>query len=173
MRRSGWRRTDKLSIERCERARAAEQRTKDSRNSSRSRDRYAASRGGRQHVRARRDHGHWVREFQASNVCVQQIVREQDWIGRIDVNGAIEVQAAGVLIARTDFPRAGDLAFDRQVALLGVAVLKLRAERQREGKNRQWKAARQVILVREDRSGSQGIEALVLRIVKHIGQGVL
>src|SRR5256885_800085 len=165
-------RADKLSIERRERARAAEERTKDSGNSARSRDRYAASRGGRQHVRAGRDHGYRVREFQASKVCVQQIVRKQDRIGRIDVNGAIEVQAARVLIARTDFPRTGNFAFDRQVALLRVAVLKLRAERECKGKNRQREAARQVILIREDRSGSQGIEALVLRIVKHIGQSV-
>jgi len=62
-------------------------------------------------------------------------------IGGVDVDGAMQVQAAGELVADTEFPGAGDFTLDCEVALLGVPVLEIAPDGQGEGKNRQREAS--------------------------------
>src|ERR1700722_12236776 len=107
------------------------------------------------------DDGHGIRESQTGGVGEFQIIGKQLWVGGIYVHWAIQSQAACVLIADADFPRAGDFAFDRKIALLGVGELEIFRDWKRERQDGKRKSRGKIILIGEERIGQQGIEALL------------
>src|SRR5260221_575621 len=91
---------------------------------------------------------------------VSVVTGNQFRICRVDVDGAMQMQAAGVLIAEAEFPGAGDFTFDCEIALLRVTVLEIARDGQSEGKNGQREASGQIVLIGKERTGRERIEAL-------------
>src|SRR5438552_934555 len=120
----------------------------------------------------RRNYGHRTGESEACRRGVREILGQQLRVGGIDVDWPVEMQAPGVLIADADLPRAGDLPLDGQVALLGVAELEIFRYRQNERKNGQRETRGQIILIGEQGIRKERIEALLVKQVAHVGQGI-
>ena len=118
----------------------------------------------------RSNHGHGIGESQTGGIGEFKIVGQQLRIGGVDVHRAIQFQSAGVLVTDADFPRAGDFLFNREVALLRVAVAEVFRYRQGERQDGQRKTSRQIILIGKQGIGQQGIEALFVRQITQVGQ---
>ncbi len=96
------------------------------------------------------DDGDGIGEAQAGGVSEKQIVGEQLRIGGVDIHGAIQLEAASVLVACADFPGAGDFLFDGEIALLRVAVAKVFCDRQSERQDGQRETSLKIILIGEE-----------------------
>src|SRR6202030_2736225 len=116
--------------------------------------------------------GNRIRDGDTRSAGVKGILSQELRIGGVDVNRAMHVQAASVLIAEAEFPGAGDFAFDGEIGLLGVPVFEICGDGQREGKNWQREAGGQIVLVGEERTGSERIEALLIWEKEHVGERV-
>ncbi len=82
------------------------------------------------------------------------------------------MQSASPLVAQAEFPGAGNFPFDGEIGLLCVPILEIARDGQGERQDGQREAGRQIVLVGEERTGSEGIEALLIGEVEHIGQRV-
>ena len=118
------------------------------------------------------DDGDGIREAQTGGVGEFEIGSEQLRVGGIYVYGAIQMQAAGVLIADADFPGAGNFALNRQIALLGVREFEIFRDGKSEGQDRERESRGEIILVGEKRTGKERIETLLVRQISHVGESV-
>jgi len=123
--------TDELTVERGKRSRATVQYTQDLRSDQ---VQTAISCSGSDVAGGDGD-GNGIRDGDARSAGVKGILSKELGIGGVDVNGAMQVQAASVLIAEAEFPGAGDFAFDGKIGLLGVTVFEIGGNGQGERKN--------------------------------------
>src|SRR5690242_14024014 len=76
----------------------------------------------------------------------------------------------GILVAHTDFPGAGDLAFNRQIALLCNSKFEIPGDRKHERQNGQRKSRGDVVLICKKRSRCERIKSLLIWKVEHVRQ---
>src|SRR5260370_12857012 len=93
------------------------------------------------------------------------ILSQEFRIRGINVLWTIQVQTTSPLVAQAEFPGGCEFAFNREIGLFRVAVFEVFGQRQGERQNRKRESCRQVVLVGEERTGSERIETLLIRPV--------
>src|SRR5579872_3686201 len=81
------------------------------------------------------------------------------------------MRAVRVVIADADFQVFRELVLDGEICLLAERVLEALLDRDGERQERERKSGGEEILVREERIGLKGIEALLAGFVAHGGKG--
>src|SRR6266851_8946738 len=102
---------------------------------------------------------------EARQVAIGEIDVEQLGIGGIQVLRPVQMQATGPLVADAEFPGARDLAFDSEIGLVGVTIDKFPAHGKSERENGERESCSNVVLIGEERAGSEGIKTLMVRRV--------